>query len=502
MKLSTKLKISFGMLIVMPVLLFTLAIIALTAFQIKEINSRYNTNGTSYESLTNPVDLVLNISESEYRKIQSDADNEPKVLTDQKYLKDINSELSQRSSFLMVTLNDAVYYMGDAQGSAILKEIQQIDSSEYKNAGLYLGDEYQVVVKSIEFTTPDGKAGVAYIVMQIEELIPQMKMLIFDGIIAVVLILILTSALFTTWIFKETVNPIKKLKLATYNIKNGNLDFDMNVTGKDEISELCRDFDDMRRRLKENADGKVQADAESKELISNISHDLKTPITAIKGYVEGIMDGVADSEEKMDRYIRTIYNKVCDMDNLINELTFYSKIDTNRIPYNFSKINLVEYFDDCAEELTIELEAKGIHLDYENEIAPESLVVADAEQLKRVINNITGNSVKYMEKENGAIGINLKEDEFWVYIDIRDTGKGISAEDLPFIFDRFYRTDASRNSRQGGSGIGLSIVKKIISDHGGRISAESEPGVGTVMHIILNKYREDMKDEQNSDSRG
>ena len=280
------------------------------------------------------------------------------------------------------------------------------------------------------------------------------------------------------------------MKLATYNIKNGNLDFKMDVEGKDEIAELCRDFDSMRKRLLENAEDKIKIDNENKELIRNISHDLKTPITAIKGYVEGIMDGVVDTPEKMDRYVKTIYNKACDMDKLIDELTFYSKIDTDRVPYNFVCINLTDYFEDCVEEIGTELDAEGVRLSYSNEISRKTTIIADPEQLKRVINNIVSNSVKYRDKEQSAIDIRLSENRDNLFIDIEDYGKGIEPKDLPHIFDRFYRADASRNTAAGGSGIGLSIVSKIIKDHGGTISAESTPGVGTIMHITMIKHKQ------------
>lgn len=297
------------------------------------------------------------------------------------------------------------------------------------------------------------------------------------------------------WIYNGISTPLKKLKLATQNIKEGNLDFTMEAQGDDEISGLCRDFEQMRRRLKESAEEKVQYDRENKELISNISHDLKTPITAVKGYVEGIMDGVADTPEKMDKYIRTIYNKANDMDRLINELTFYSKIDTNRIPYTFNKINIKDYFDDCIEEVGLDLESKNIELSYFNYADADTIVIADAEQLKRVINNIISNSVKYMDKPKGYINIRVKDVGDFIQVEIEDNGKGIATKDLSNVFDRFYRTDASRNSSQGGSGIGLSIVKKIIEDHGGKIWVSSKLGAGTIMYFVLRKYQEVPIDE-------
>ena len=231
-------------------------------------------------------------------------------------------------------------------------------------------------------------------------------------------------------------------------------------------------------------------DKENKELISNISHDLKTPMTAIKGYVEGIMDGIADTPEKMERYIRTIYNKTNEMDHLINELTFYSKIDTNRIPYTFSKLNVEDYFNDCAEELSVEMETRNIELVYANYVDNKVQIIADGEQIRRVIHNIISNSIKYMDKKKGIIQIRVKDVGDFIQIEIEDNGKGIAAKDLTNIFDRFYRTDVSRNSSKGGSGIGLSIVKKIMEDHGGKVWATSREGIGTIMYFVLRKYQE------------
>ena len=308
------------------------------------------------------------------------------------------------------------------------------------------------------------------------------------------IIVCVTTAVLVWWIYKTVSVPLAKLQEATRNIKEGNLDFEIKPENDDEIGQVCQDFEEMRLRLKANAEEKIEFDRENKELISNISHDLKTPITAIKGYVEGILDGVASSPEKLDRYIRTIYNKANDMDRLIDELTFYSKIDTNKIPYTFAKINVSQYFKDCLEEVGLDMEARGIELGYFNYADEDVMVIADAEQMKRVINNIISNSVKYLDKKKGIINIRIMDVGDFIQIEIEDNGKGIAAKDLPNIFDRFYRTDSSRNSSQGGSGIGLSIVRKIIEDHGGRIWATSKEGIGTEIHFVLRKYQEVMQE--------
>lgn len=299
----------------------------------------------------------------------------------------------------------------------------------------------------------------------------------------------------TYWLYTHIFSPLINLGEAVRQITEGNLDFALEFDAYDEIGELSRNFEEMRIRLRQNEEQKLLADKNNKELISNISHDLKTPITAIKGYVEGIMDGVASSPEKIDKYIRTIYNKANDMDKLIDELTFYSKIDTNGIPYNYKVISVVGFFTDCAKEVGLDMESMNIDFYFNNNVDRDTFIVADVEQMKRVVNNIISNSVKYMDKNDPKIGISLLDEGDFVRIDINDNGIGISSKDLPYIFDRFYRTDSSRNSSKGGSGIGLSIVRKIVEDHGGRIWAKSELGSGTDIIIMLKKHQERISNE-------
>lgn len=312
-------------------------------------------------------------------------------------------------------------------------------------------------------------------------------------IFIIVIILIVMAFFMRRFILQGLIQPINDLSLGMKHIKDGNFDYQLPNYSSGELGVCFESYEQMRMRLKETTQIAIENEQKNRELISNISHDLKTPITAIKGYMEGIMDGIADTPEKMDRYIKTVYNKAQDMDRLINELTLYSKIDSNRIPYNFHRINVCEYFRDCVEEVGLDLKSKSIEFNFYNLVSEDTQIIADPEQLRRVINNIISNSVKYMDTkpdEQALIEIRILDQIDSIHIELEDNGKGISQKDLPRIFERFYRTDASRNSTKGGSGIGLSIVKKIVEDHGGYIWATSKEGEGTCMHIVIRKYDE------------
>lgn len=500
MRLSTKLKISFGFLILLPICILGSALWGLSELNLKNIENKYNTDTLDYDIMANPVQLVGMMCKVEYEEIQKVIRENVELLHSKEYLDKMNKSLKGRNARLLVIENGEYIYAGEQYSPEIMECIRNIDSAKIvEKQGIYIS-AYRIMVNGIPYETLDCKNGTVFFVLNVGKILPQVKRLIFGVLIVMILALGFTSTLFIIWIYRSTVRPIKNLQLATDNIKNGNLDFEVNVDGNFDFAELCKDFDNMRKRLKYNAEEKLRHESENREVLSNITHDLKTPITAIKGYVEGIMDGVADTDEKMERYIKTIYNKACDMDALINELTFYSKVDMDTINYNFQKIVVSDYFSDCVDDIGTELEDLGIELKYINELKNRVAVAADPDQLKKVINNIIGNSIKYMETEHGIIEIKLYEQDKEVHIDISDNGKGIAPNDIEHVFDRFYRSDMSRNSAKGGSGIGLSIVKKIIHDHGGSVTAESEPGVKTSIKIVLDQYKENCYGKKDTDN--
>ena len=168
--------------------------------------------------------------------------------------------------------------------------------------------------------------------------------------------------------------------------------------------------------------------------------------------------------------------------------------------YQFVRISANAYFGDCAEEISLDLEAQGVDFGYYNYVDDGTMIIVDPEQLKRVINNIIGNSIKYAEPSRKLqISLRTTEEAEFVRVEIEDNGRGIAKNELPLIFERSYRTDASRNSSAGGSGLGLSIAKKIIEEHGGKIWASSREGQGTTILFVLRKYKENEENEQDTD---
>lgn len=488
MKFKTRLYVTFATIVVLPLVLTAVAFCGIGMY-LMNVQKGLPIDRIDYMDVAQNMQEIVETTDKAYFVLQKQALKDPSRLADKEYLDEVSADIVKKSTYIIVRKGEELYYTGNkAAAELIFPELPDYgDGDLSENSGLYF-DEFDKYVKQVDFLFPDGAEGSAFVVTKANSLIS--RHLLVDMFVAILVILIFTSLMLTRWIHSSVFKPINELNVAMRMIQEGNFEYALQTDAKGEIGDLYRDYEDMRLRLKESAEEKLEHEKQNRELISNISHDLKTPITAIKGYVEGIMDGVADTPEKMDKYIKTIYNKANDMDRLINELTVYSGIDNNRIPYNFHRINVADYFGDCVEEVGMDLEQRGISLNYSNLAQPDTIVIADPEQMKKVINNIISNSIKYMDKSKGTIDIRILDELDSIRVEIEDNGKGIAQKDLSKIFERFYRTDASRNSAQGGSGIGLSIVKKIIEDHGGYIWATSKEGEGTCMHFVLRKYIE------------
>jgi len=489
MKLRTRLFITALTIIILPLALSCIAFMGIGMVLVHSQQEDYGIETASYSMMSENIQTFGKVTDEVFLELKNQINTDESKLEDQSYLESICERLHGKASYIIVRKNDEIYYTNNNVATDKLFDRLPCygEAPEDDGTGFYYND-MQKLVKQLDFTFQDGGEGSVFLITRINSIIS--KSLLLDMFVAIVLILFFTSIMLTRWINKGVFKPISELNIAMQHIADGDFEYSITPCCEGELAENYKNYEEMRLRLKETAEEKLQNDKKNRELISNISHDLKTPITAIKGYVEGIIDGVADTPEKVDKYIRTIYNKANDMDRLINELTVYSGIDSNRIPYNFHKINVSDYFNDCIEEVGLDLESKNIELNYSNLVEEDTMIIADPEQLKRVINNIIGNSIKYIDKEKGIIDIRIWDELDSIRVEIEDNGKGIATKDLSNIFERFYRTDASRNSSKGGSGIGLSIVKKIIEDHGGYIWATSKEDEGTCLHFVIRKYKE------------
>ncbi|MDQ2087790.1 HAMP domain-containing sensor histidine kinase [Herbivorax sp. ANBcel31] len=346
------------------------------------------------------------------------------------------------------------------------------------------GNRYIVRVININFTDVE-KGNIILLAYAGSDWFTVDKFLLMVVIIFIISFL-LTNVVLILGFSRSILKPLGKLQEASGKISGGNLDFEVIEDGDDEIRDLCTSFEKMRLKLVESNYRQKKYDDSRKMLLSNISHDLKTPITSIKGYVEGILDGVANTPVKVEKYLKTVYSKSNHVDNMIDDLLLYSKLDLNQVPFNFEKTDVVRYFEDCINEIETELERVNIEIELHNQLVHSFYVMIDRDRLRRVVINILDNSKKYMDKNRGKIDIFLRETNSSIIIEIRDNGTGIAPKDLPHIFDRFYRADSSRTSLKG-SGLGLAISKQIIEGHGGEIWAISQKNECTSVMISIRK---------------
>jgi len=413
----------------------------------------------------------------------------PDILTDkdfQNYLTQVTAEIGGEVIFLK---NDIVLYSSrtftkieQAKALAIGKRNQNLDKEPL------VIDKISYTVELVETAMKDGYPGRVVLLVPLGKIMTNLSsLIIFMGIVFLTFFVIMNMAV-SRLLSRTVINPLNSLKKAAAQIKRGNLDRQIYEEGDHEIQELCRDLELMRLKLKNSINTQLKYEDNRKMLISSISHDLKTPVTAVKGYVEGILDGIAQTPEKREKYLKTIYTKTQQIDKMIDDLLLYAKLDMNQLPFNFEKTCILEFFQDCLMESEPDLERSEIKIGLSNELRNKYEVLIDRERMKRVIMNIMDNARKYMDKEEKEISIILRETRTSIIIELRDNGRGVKKEDLPYIFDRFYRSDAARGETEG-SGLGLAIAKQIIEGHNGTIWALTHGEEGTSIMISLNKGR-------------
>ncbi|WP_169819150.1 sensor histidine kinase [Anaerobacillus arseniciselenatis] len=304
------------------------------------------------------------------------------------------------------------------------------------------------------------------------------KMQLFFLLFSMGLFAFIIGIALTLYLTKVISMPLIKMGETTREIAKGDFDTKLTVYGEDEVGQLAEDIRVMTKQLKDFRDSKRQ-------FISHISHDLRTPITYIKGYSAVMKDAPTVDDKEWRRNLDVIYNEAKRMEYLVSDLFQLTKLEEGKIILHKEKVNVLPWLEAIVATRQLMLDNLSIHceaISTNNEIT----VCIDQQRLGQAVINILENSIRYTPK-GGSIKIVVVEKETDVIIEISDTGVGIGKEDLPYIFERFYRVDKSRSRESGGSGLGLAIVKEIVEVHNGSVDVKSEEGKGTSFYIKIPK---------------
>ncbi|NSB33894.1 signal transduction histidine kinase [Clostridium saccharoperbutylacetonicum] len=281
------------------------------------------------------------------------------------------------------------------------------------------------------------------------------------------------------------MRPIEKLKDGVEQIAKGNYDVKIDNEIHNEIGLLIYDFNKMAESLRNSEKLKLEYEENRKALIANISHDLKTPITSINGYIEALVDGVVTSPDKVNNYLNIIHNNTVYINNLIDDLFLFSKLDMQKLDFNFEIVKIRPFMRDLMEEFEFILKEKNIEFKFEDKLTEELEVNIDGKRMYQVIRNVIGNAVKYGDQENAVIEVRLNNEAEWIKVEIKDNGPGIPEDKLSNIFNRFYRIDTERTKDFMSTGLGLAIAKEMVEAHEGKIYATSIMGQGSIFTIEL-----------------
>ena len=307
-------------------------------------------------------------------------------------------------------------------------------------------------------------------------------------VFAVFFSILLTNRFLTKFVFQKIERPLDTLSGGVRQISEGNLEYRIEYGAHDEFTPVCEDFNEMAARLKASVDLLQQHEQSRKELLVGVSHDLRSPLTSIRAYVEGLLDGVAKTPETQREYLETIKSKAEDIDRMLAKIFLFSKMELGEYPDNPELLRLDDEVRQLVRALGAEYEEKGLILS--PDVLLPATVSADPDQLRRVLTNIMENSQKYKMKATGKLNISLREESGGYCLSLYDDGPGVSQDALPHLFEVFYRTDPSRQNPHRGSGLGLAIAANAVHRMKGTIEAKTVENGGLEIVIWLPKVEE------------
>jgi signal transduction histidine kinase len=348
------------------------------------------------------------------------------------------------------------------------------------------------------FRFEDGSPGTLRVHLGVPWAHPSRSPLAFIGFLA---LLFGCNALLGWWVSSSVIAPLARLRNAAVRIGEGDLRFRLAPGGPDEFGQVTGAFETMREKLEAAVNRQLAEETSRKELIAHVSHDLRTPMNLIRGYAEGLRDGVASTPQMRERYLDTILERAEELERLIELLFSYSTMDLEAVRPKLAAVEVAPYLRGLRDSFAAAFPAAAITLILpgdEGSPSPSSRklsIKADVELTRRVMSNLVENAVTHGGKPEIAIEWRVSAAGGGVDVAVRDDGAGVSAEDLPRIFEPFFRADRARARQRGGSGagLGLSIVSRIMQAQGGSVCAAASPAGGLEVTLSFAKAENDVE---------
>lgn len=309
-----------------------------------------------------------------------------------------------------------------------------------------------------------------------------MKYIVLGIVISIILLGFLVYY-FSRTISRQILIPLEELNEATKNIAEGNLNYEIDYCGDNELGRYCQAFETMRLKLKRSLEKQSQYENNRKELIASISHDLKTPITSIQGYIEGLIDGIPKDADTYNKYLEIIKDKTIKLNHLIDDLFYFSKLELDRLNIVKKEYQSANVFEEILKPIEMEFEEIEQKLIIDKPI-PNVKIKIDKNRIIQVVDNIVKNAREFID-EDGIVKISFEVLDNYFKVSISDNGVGIRKKDQPKLFNKFFRGEKSRSRKFGGTGLGLAICREIIESHNGEIGVKSNRGEGSNFYFKL-----------------
>lgn len=500
LKINTRIILSSVLTILIPVLVIALFSTAFLSFTASYFN--FSSVTTNTYSTINQIQWNQTLSGISDELLSANSD-EKKLKKTQEFI----APLEQWGSLIYISRNNQPFY-ATKEKEAVFKAANQIVAVNTKE-NIYCFSEnglvivnhieekenrYLVVIVNADYTVND--LSEQYSANALSSLLAGRT----GGIALVIVLLFAVAIIILSFITSRTiVRPIQKVARGADEIASGNLDYIIDYESTNELGQTVNSFNAMRLRLKETIESRAQSEQTKKEMTAGLAHDLRTPLTSIKGYVEGLLDGIANTPEKQKHYLQTIYDSTLQMEKMLDELLTLSKLELGAAGSNRSIINVNQFITDAKAELTQYLNQRDFDFEVKNNCTDSAEIEIDTDAFQRVFLNIISNSVKYKRTDvKGRVTLIITEYDRMIILEFEDNGIGVDKKNLGKIFDAMYRTDPARSQVSQGSGLGLAVCKQIVEQNGGSIWARSHEDSGLSIFISLVK-RVEKTDEENID---